>query len=261
MARRACGWWLLGVVVLLAAACRSDPDTVSWTTTTTTTLPPTVTLPNPPTTYRTLLPVTTTRTAPSTTTTVPGVVDRLGLPGTIANGGILRLRARCPYGSDYLSLGVEFRTPEGEPIAGGVGVRAATSANAGQRGDGSVDTYVGVNLPPGSYVVQAQCVPSEDRGNSPAALPKAFTPFNITVTGDRRAVQVPPRLPQQWTVVRRGDGAHPREVSGAKCWNYGGLVLLVVETEAGFSTTWQMPESEVASIEPVIRGSNRCTAR
>ena len=86
-------------------------------------------MPNPPTTYRTVLPLTTTRTAPSTTTTAPGVVDRLGLPATIANGAFLRLRGRCPYGSDYVDLGLEFKTPEGQPtVPGGVGVGASTGA-------------------------------------------------------------------------------------------------------------------------------------
>jgi hypothetical protein len=265
MARRVRGRWTLSVlavlVVLVVAACRSDSDGVSWTTTTTTTIAPTVTLPNPPTTYRTVLPMTTTRTAPNTTTTAPGVVDRLGLPSTIANGEVLRLRARCPYGSDYLYLSVEFKTPEGEPtIPGGVGVRARTSAYAGQKGDGTVDTFAGVNLPPGSYVVQAQCLPSEDRSGT-APPPRTFTPFNVTVTGARRPVRLPPRMDKQWTLVVRGDEAHPREVSGAECWKYGGLVLLVSEGEGGFSTEWQMPESAVVSLEPVIRGSDGCAAR
>jgi hypothetical protein len=163
--------------------------------------------------------------------------------------------------SDYLSLAVEFETPEREPIAGGIGVAAATSAAAGQKGDGSVDTYVGVNLPPGDYVVQARCIPSEDRSSAPGQLPKVFTPFNVTVTGARLPVQLPPRRPQQWTVVVRGEEAHPREVSGAKCWTHGGLMLMVVESEAGFSTGWQMPEDAVESVEPVIRGSNRCEPR
>ena len=85
--------------------------------------------------------------------------------------------------------------------------RTPTSAYAGQQGDGSVDAFVGVNLPPGSYVVQAQCVATEDRSNTPAPPPKVFTPFNITVTGDRRSVHLPLLGPKQWTVVMRGDAS------------------------------------------------------
>jgi len=261
MTRRARGSWLLALlVVLVVAACRSESDRVSSTTTTTVTNSPT--LPNPPTTYRTVLPLTTTRTAPSTTTTAPGVVDRLGLPTTIANGAFQRLRGKCPYGSDYLDLGLEFKTPEGQrTVPGGVGVGASTGASSGQKGDGSVDTFVGVNLPPGNYVVQAQCFAVEDRSNPPHPPPKVFTPFNLNVTGDRQPVRLPLPMLKQWTVVLRRDETHPVEVNGAECWKHGGLILMVSRSEGGFSTTWQMPEYAVVSVEPVIRGSNGCEAR
>jgi len=261
MTQRARGRWLLALLaVLVIASCRSESEGASTTTTTTVSHPSTV--PNPPTTSRTVLPATTTRTAPSTTTTAPGVVDRLGLPETVSNGELLRLRGRCPYGSDYLSMSVEFKTPEGQSIVpGGIGVGASTGADAGQKGDGSVDSFVGVNLPPGNYVAQAQCTVSEDRSNAPLPPPKVFTPFNISVTGDRLPVQLPLPISKQWTVVLRGDEAHPRAVSGAECWTHDGRILMVAPSEGGFSTGWQMPEGAVASVEPVIRGSNGCEAR
>ncbi len=261
MTQRACGRWLLALLAVLGvAACRSEPDGVSLSTTTTVTYPATV--PNPPTTTRTLLPATTTRTAPSTTTTAAGVVDRLGLPESVANGAFLRLRGRCPSSSPYLNLALELETPEGRPIvAGGVGVGAPTSAQAGQKGDGSVDAFVGVNLPPGSYVVRARCVVTEDRSNVPKPPPKVFTPFNITVTGDRLPVHLPLLMPKQWTVVLRGDEGHPQEVPGVECWRHDGRILMVWLSEAGFSTGWEVPEDAVVSVEPVIRGSNGCEAR
>jgi hypothetical protein len=159
-------------------------------------------------------------------------------------------------------MSVEFKTPEGQPIvAGGIGVGSPTGADAGQKGDGSVDAFVGVNLPPGNYVAQAQCTVSEDRSNIPKPPPKVFTPFNISVTGDRLPVRLPLPISKQWTVVLRGDEAHPREVSGAECWKHDGRILLVTQSEGGFSTGWDMPEGVVASVEPVIRGSNGCEAR
>src|SRR3954452_10758451 len=100
MRRRARSLCLLVLLALLGvAACRGESDGVAWTTTTTTTITYPPTLPNPPTTYRTVLPATTTRTAPNTTTSAPGVVDRLGLPSTIAHGAILRLPGPCAHRS------------------------------------------------------------------------------------------------------------------------------------------------------------------
>jgi hypothetical protein len=253
MTQRVCGRWLLALLaVVTIGACRSESDGVSWTTTTTTSVTYPPTLPNPPTTYRTVLPMTTTRTAPSTTTTAPGVVDRLGLAPTIANGDFLRIVGKCPYGSDYVSLSLAFATPEGQPV--GAGISASTSTWAGQKGDGSVSALAGVNLPPGNYVVQAQCVVER------TPPPKVFTPFNITVTGDRVPTPLPPIPPKEWRVVLRGDEAHPRVVSGAECWKHDGRIVMVNRGEGGFSSTFEMPEDAVVSAEPVIR-STHCEAR